>query len=675
MHDISVINSVILALDSQLACRTALGLGTVLYKVIVLDDLGPDKAFLKIGMYDSRRTRCLVSFMYGPGADLRLPCRKICAQTEQVIGSADQSLNTGMFQPQLLKEHLTLLIAVQLGYLGLYLGRNDQDSGILVLDSLLHFIDIGIAVCGRSLIHIADIEHGLCSQQEELPGDLLVLRIVQHHCTGRLTGLQRSLILHKYLTGLPRVLVSSRSLLLKFAQTALDGLKVLELQLEVDDLLVPYRIHAAVHMSDVGIVKAAEYMQDGIGLADIGQKLIAQPLAFARALDQTGYVHNLNCCRNHPFGMYQRLQHLKSGIRHSSRADIGFDGTEREIGRLSLSGADTVEEGGFPYVGKSDYSAFQRHILNIFHLQNHQLGHYHSQEHGQRIYRRISHCYPGLVKRTVHEGQGRWIGMRAAHQTGNGIIVQLENQNCVKFPEGFLWGGAVAANQCEGAWLEDGKLPNLTDVMVGIIHDGKTPGLAWDEENGKWKMALKEDKVYLSHEGIDFYHRYKEDLALMKEMGFKAFRTSISWARIFPRGDEETPNEKGLEFYDKLIDEIIADGMEPVITLSHYETPLALITDYGGWTNRKLIGFFERYVRTVLERYKGKVKYWMTFNEINNAFKISFAAAGVVGRHPEKDSGPMDGITDKDIYQACHNMFVANSLAVKACREIDPAAR
>ena len=170
----------------------------------------------------------------------------------------------------------------------------------------------------------------------------------------------------------------------------------------------------------------------------------------------------------------------------------------------------------------------------------------------------------------------------------------MDNKNSVKFPEGFLWGGAVAANQCEGAWLEDGKLPNLTDVMVGIGSDGKTPGLAWDEETGKWKMALKEDKVYLSHEGIDFYHRYKEDLAYMKEMGFKAFRTSISWARIFPKGDEDTPNEKGLEFYDHLIDEIIADGMEPVITLSHYETPLYLVTEYGGWTNRKLIGFFEK---------------------------------------------------------------------------------
>lgn len=243
------------------------------------------------------------------------------------------------------------------------------------------------------------------------------------------------------------------------------------------------------------------------------------------------------------------------------------------------------------------------------------------------------------------------------------------------FPEGFLWGGAVAANQCEGAWLEDGKLPNVTDVMVGIIRDKDEPGLAWDEKTGKWTMSLYDNKTYLSHEAIDFYHHYKEDIALMKEMGFKAFRTSISWARIFPRGDEETPNEKGLEFYDRLIDELIAAGMEPVITLSHYETPLYLITEYGGWTNRQLIGFFERFARTVIQRYKGKVKYWMSFNEINNAFKIPLAAAGVIGKHPEKDSKPMDGVTEADIYQACHHMFVANSLAVKACRELDPEAK
>ena len=148
------------------------------------------------------------------------------------------------------------------------------------------------------------------------------------------------------------------------------------------------------------------------------------------------------------------------------------------------------------------------------------------------------------------------------------------------FPKGFLWGGAVAANQLEGAWLEDGKQPNVTDVMVGI--GSKDPGLKWNEETGKWEMCLNPDKVYLSHEGIDFYHRYKEDLALMAGMGFNCFRTSIAWGRIFPNGDEEEPNEAGLKFYEDMFDEMLRLGMEPCITLSHYETPLHLLTEYGG---------------------------------------------------------------------------------------------
>lgn len=244
-----------------------------------------------------------------------------------------------------------------------------------------------------------------------------------------------------------------------------------------------------------------------------------------------------------------------------------------------------------------------------------------------------------------------------------------------KFPEGFLWGGAVAANQCEGAWLEDGKLPNVTDVLVGIIKNGKKPALKWDDSQNQWKMDLKSDEVYLSHEAIDFYHRYKEDLELMSQMGFKAFRTSISWARIFPRGDEAEPNEAGLKFYDDLFDEMLRLGMQPVVTLSHYETPLALVCEYGGWTNRKLVGFFEKYVRTVLKRYRGKVKYWLTFNEINNAFKIPFAAAGIISFPPSDPEEPMKDVDDKMIYQACHHMFVANALAVKVCREIDPQAQ
>ncbi|MDE5910202.1 MAG: glycoside hydrolase family 1 protein [Lachnospiraceae bacterium] len=243
------------------------------------------------------------------------------------------------------------------------------------------------------------------------------------------------------------------------------------------------------------------------------------------------------------------------------------------------------------------------------------------------------------------------------------------------FPKDFLWGGAVAANQIEGAWLEDGKLPNCTDVMVGIGSDGRTPGIRFNIQTGKYEMALKPDKKYLSHEAIDFYHRYKEDLQLIAGMGFKAFRTSISWARIFPHGDDETPNEAGLKFYDDLFGEMIRLGMEPVITLSHYETPLYLMTEYGGWSNRKLIGFFEKYARTVMERYSGKVNYWMTFNEINNMRTMPFAAGGYM---PETNDPNAEDFAanykECEMYQAAHHLFVASSLAVKACHELCPNA-
>lgn len=242
----------------------------------------------------------------------------------------------------------------------------------------------------------------------------------------------------------------------------------------------------------------------------------------------------------------------------------------------------------------------------------------------------------------------------------------------MNFPKDFLWGGAVAANQLEGAYLEDGKKLNVTDVMVGLINK---PDLKWNDATGKWEAAFDPDKVYLSHDGIDFYHRYKEDLALMAGMGFKAFRTSISWARIFPNGDEKEPNEAGLKFYDDLFDEMIRLGMQPVVTLSHYETPLHLITEYGGWLNEKLIDFWMNYVNVVFNRYKGKVKYYMTFNEINNIFRLTFAAGGVLKIDSEDKSTPNADLNDKDIYQASHYMFVANAKTVKLCREIDPAAK
>jgi len=240
------------------------------------------------------------------------------------------------------------------------------------------------------------------------------------------------------------------------------------------------------------------------------------------------------------------------------------------------------------------------------------------------------------------------------------------------FPKNFYWGGAVAANQCEGAWLTDGKQPNITDVMVGI--NAHECGLKWNEETNKWEMALDPDKVYLSHEGIDFYHRYKEDLALMKGMGFNCFRTSIAWGRIYPNGDETEPNEAGLKFYDNLFDEMIRLGMEPVVTLSHYETPLHLMTEYGGWASKKMIEYWKNYVTTVFSRYKGKVHLWLTFNEVNNIYRRPVVSAGVLSIAPFDKNNPLK-VSPEDTWQAYANILVGNAWTVKIGHETDPENR
>ena len=183
----------------------------------------------------------------------------------------------------------------------------------------------------------------------------------------------------------------------------------------------------------------------------------------------------------------------------------------------------------------------------------------------------------------------------------------------IKFPEGFLWGGATAANQFEGAYNEDGKGLSIQDIAPKGLR-------------GPITSEPTEDNMKLI--GIDFYHRYKEDIKLFAEMGFKVFRLSIAWSRIFPNGDDKEPNEKGLQFYDNVFDELAKYGIEPLVTISHYETPLALAKNYDGWVNRKLIGFFENYVRTIFTRYKDKVKYWITFNEINSAVHSPYMSAG-----------------------------------------------
>lgn len=220
------------------------------------------------------------------------------------------------------------------------------------------------------------------------------------------------------------------------------------------------------------------------------------------------------------------------------------------------------------------------------------------------------------------------------------------------FPKGFLWGGALAANQCEGAYAEDGKGLSVQDVLPHGLRGERT------------QIPTKDN---LKLQGIDFYHRYEEDIKLFAEMGFKIFRTSIAWSRIFPNGDETTPNEKGLEFYDRVFDECLKYGIEPMVTISHYETPLGLAKQYDGWKSREMIGFFERYCRTIFGRYKDKVKYWLTFNEINSIFHAPFMSGGIMT--------PKEELTEQDLYQAVHHELVASALAVKIGHEMMPNAK
>lgn len=228
----------------------------------------------------------------------------------------------------------------------------------------------------------------------------------------------------------------------------------------------------------------------------------------------------------------------------------------------------------------------------------------------------------------------------------------MKNSN--KFPEKFLWGGAVAANQCEGAWNVGGKGVSTSDVATGGSR----------EKAREYTDGVIDGKYYPSHEAIDFYHRYEGDIALLAEMGFKCFRTSIAWTRIFPNGDELEPNEEGLKFYDKMFDECLKYGIEPVVTISHYEMPYALIEKYGAWRSRKLVDFYVNYCKIIFTRYKNKVKYWMTFNEINVISLFPFIPAGIKFREGENK--------EQVTYQAAHHQFMASAKAVKVGHEINP---
>ena len=226
------------------------------------------------------------------------------------------------------------------------------------------------------------------------------------------------------------------------------------------------------------------------------------------------------------------------------------------------------------------------------------------------------------------------------------------------FPEGFLWGGATAANQCEGAYDEGGR--GLANVDVAPVGPDRRAVVT-----GERKMFDFDDEHFYPAKGsIDMYHRYKEDIALFAEMGFKCYRLSIGWTRIFPNGDEDQPNEEGLAFYEDLFRECRKHGIEPLVTITHFDCPMHLIREYGGWRNRKMIDFYERLVRVLFTRYKGLVKYWLTFNEINMLLHAPFMGAGICFEPGENREAVK--------YQAAHHELLASAIATKIGHEVDP---
>ena len=232
----------------------------------------------------------------------------------------------------------------------------------------------------------------------------------------------------------------------------------------------------------------------------------------------------------------------------------------------------------------------------------------------------------------------------------------------MSFKEGFLWGGATAANQCEGAWNIDGKGPSMQDHKRG---GGLNKARLFDD-------PIIEGQYYPSHEAIDQYHRYKEDIALFGEMGFKVYRLSIAWSRIFPNGDDETANEEGLAYYDRVFDECAKYGIEPLVTLSHFEVPMGIVKKYNGFSDRRVIDLFVRYTTTVMERYKDKVKYWLTFNEINFGM-MPHGSLSVLGMLDEGTQNHKEAIDNpKERMQALHHVFIASARTVIEGHKINP---
>lgn len=231
----------------------------------------------------------------------------------------------------------------------------------------------------------------------------------------------------------------------------------------------------------------------------------------------------------------------------------------------------------------------------------------------------------------------------------------------MKMNKDFFWGGSIAAHQLEGAWDQDGKGPAIMDfATVGSYETAR-----------QFTKEIEGDKKYPSHEGIDFYHRYKEDMALFAEMGFTALRISIDWSRIYPKGDEETPNQKGIQYYQDMVDTLLSYNIEPIVTLYHFEMPVHLVREYGSWTNREVVLFYLRYCKTMFEALKGKVRYWVTFNEMNHIDPQTEAADIFTYIIAGLKFSELEGDRKQVLAAIGYHMTLASVKAVRLAKEID----
>ena len=227
------------------------------------------------------------------------------------------------------------------------------------------------------------------------------------------------------------------------------------------------------------------------------------------------------------------------------------------------------------------------------------------------------------------------------------------------FPKEFLWGGATAANQCEGAYDEDGR--GLASVDVIPYGEDR-----FKVARGEMKMLECDDShLYPAHYGIDFYHRYKEDIKLFADMGLKCFRFSIAWTRVIPDGDGEVC-DKGLDFYEAVVDECLKYGIEPLITINHFDAPINLINKFGGWKDARMIDAFLKLCEALFKRLGNKVKYWLTFNEINMLLHLPFMGAGILFEEGEEKN--------QVLYTAAHHELLASAKAVIVAHKMMPDA-